>query len=187
MRGLRWLAPGSRVLDFAAGHGRHARAAQALGLPVVAADRDRAALERFGSPALPGGLDASRSPADTADLIRCVVADLEADPWPFAPGSFDAVIVTHYLHRPRFAELCQLLAPAGLLIYETFARGNERYGRPSNPDFLLEPGELIDRCRAAGLFVLAFEDGVIASGRTARMQRVLALGPEANPEGFAIE
>ena len=169
LRGLRWLSPGARVLDFAAGQGRHARAAEALGMAVTAADRDPVALATMGG------------------SIRCLTADLEADPWPFEPATFDAVIVTHYLHRPRFSELCSLLAPAGLLIYETFARGNERYGRPSNPDFLLAPGELFDRCRQAGLKVLAFEDGVISTSRQARIQRVLALGPEANLEGFAIE
>ena len=169
MRGLRWLAPGSTVLDFAAGRGRHSLAAHALGLAVTAADRDPVALA-----AIDGAAD-------------CITADLEADPWPFTPASFDALIVTHYLHRPRFGELCRLLTPAGLLIYETFARGNERYGRPTNPDFLLEPGELFTRCREAGLTVIAFEDGVIASGRRARIQRVLALGPAADPEGFAIE
>jgi SAM-dependent methyltransferase len=169
MRGLRGLPRGARVLDLASGHGRHARAAQSLGMVVTAADRDASALAAIG-----GG-------------VRCVQADLEADPLPFEPGSFDAVVVTNYLYRPRFSEVCGLLAPGGLLIYETFALGNERYGRPSNPDFLLQPGELFERCAAGGLRVLAFEDGVSVSGRKARIQRVLAVERTADLESFAIE
>jgi len=169
MRGLRWLAAGTQVLDLAAGQGRHARAAEALGMVVTAADRDSAALRAIGG------------------AVRCVEADLEAQPLPFDRASFGAVIVTNYLFRPRFSEVCALLAPGGLLIYETFARGNERYGKPTNPDFLLEPGELSVRCAEAGLAVLAFEDGVILGGRRARIQRVLAVERSANLESFAIE
>ena len=169
MRALRWLPRGARVLDVASGHGRHARAAESLGMTATAVDRDAAALAAIGG------------------STTCVVADLEADPIPFAAASFDAVIVTNYLFRPRFSELCGLLAPRGLLIYETFAVGNEAYGRPSNPDFLLRSGELFDRCIAGGLRVLAFEDGVAVSGRKARIQRVLAVEPSADLESFAIE
>ena len=169
MRGLGWLAPGSRVLDLAAGQGRHARAAEALGMVVTAVDRDAAALRSIGG------------------TVRCVEADLEANPLPFEAASLNCVIVTNYLFRPRFSEMCGLLAPGGLLIYETFARGNERYGKPSNPDFLLEPGELLARCAEAGLAVIAFEDGVTRGSRRARVQRVLAVGPSANLESFAIE
>jgi SAM-dependent methyltransferase len=169
MRGLRWLPRSARVLDLASGHGRHARAAQSLGMVVTAADRDASALAAVG-----GG-------------VRCVQADLEAEPLPFEAGSFDAVMVTNYLYRPRFSEICDLLAPGGLLIYETFALGNERYGRPSNPDFLLQPGELFERCVSAGLRVVAFEDGVSVSGRKARIQRVLAAERSADLESFAIE
>jgi SAM-dependent methyltransferase len=138
MRGLGWLAPGSRVLDLAAGQGRHARAAEALGMVVTAVDRDALALRSIGG------------------TVRCVEADLEANPLPFEAASLDCVIVTNYLFRPRFSEMCGLLEPGGLLIYETFARGNER-------------------------------DGVILGPRRARVQRVLAVGPSANLESFAIE
>jgi len=169
LRGLRWLPAGARVLDFASGTGRHARAADQRGLKVTASDRDSVALEQIGGE------------------VHCIPGDLESGSWPFEPASFDAVIATNYLYRPRFSELCELLRPGGLLIYETFALGNERYGRPSNPDFLLQPGELFDRCRAAGLAVLAFEDGVILTGRQARVQRILAVRPPMNLEGFAIE
>ena len=169
MRGLAMLPRGARVLDFASGRGRHARAAGQMQLIVTAADRDAAALAAVGG------------------RIECVMTDLEADPWPFVAGSFDAVIVTNYLYRPRFAELCGLLSPAGLLIYETFALGNERYGRPSNPDFLLAEGELLERARQAGLRVLAYESGFAGSGRQACIQRILAVGQSAKAEAFAIE
>ena len=168
-RGLAWLEPGARVLDFAAGQGRHARLAESLGLVVTAADRDAAALKAIGG------------------SVRCITADLEAKPWPFAPGSFDAVVVCNYLYRPRFWELCALLAPGGLLVYETFARGQEHYGRPSNPDFLLNPGELFERCRTEGMHVLAFEDGYAGTARQARIQRVLAMAIGGDFEAFALE
>lgn len=169
MHSLQSLEPGARVLDFASGSGRHAIAAQALGLSVTAVDRDAQALAQIGG------------------AVRCLVADLETDPWPTEMADFDAVVVCNYLFRPRFAEICGLLAPGGVLVYETFARGNEAYGRPGNPDFLLETGELFERCRAAGLFVLAFEDGFVGAGRRARVQRIRALRPPANLERFAIE
>ena len=169
MRGLRWLAAGSHVLDLAAGQGRHARAAEALGMAVTAVDRDAAALRLIGG------------------TVRCVEADLEANPLPFEVASFGCVIVSNYLFRPRFSEVCALLAPGGLLVYETFARGNERFGKPSNPDFLLEPGELLARCAQAGLVVIAYEDGVVLGSRRARVQRILAVEPSANLESFAIE
>jgi SAM-dependent methyltransferase len=168
-RAIGWLPRGSSLLDFAAGSGRHARLAESAGCLVTAADRDGAALSTIGG------------------TVRCVTADLEAGPWPFAPGSFDAVVVCNYLFRPRFAELCSLLSPGGMLVYETFARGNERYGRPRNPDFLLAPGELAERSRAAGLQVLAFEDGFAGTSRRARIQRIVALGAAADLEAFAIE
>lgn len=168
-RGLQWLAAGADVLDFAAGHGRHARLAESMGLRATAVDRDGVAL------------------ASVPAAIRSITTDLEAEPWPFAPASFDAIVVCNYLYRPRFWELCALLRPSGLLIYETFAQGNERYGRPSNPDFLLAPGELIDLCRAEGLHIIGFEDGFAGSGRQARIERVLAVGKGADLEAFAIE
>src|SRR5262245_3088915 len=128
---VRWAArvrPGGAVLDVASGHGRHARHLAALGYRVTAVDRDPAAL------AAVAGL-AGVSPVE---------ADLEGAPWPFGAGAFDGVIVANYLHRPLFDALAASLAPGGVLIYETFMQGNERYGRPSNPSFLLRPYELID-------------------------------------------
>jgi len=88
-----------------------------------------------------------------------VVADIEAGPWPFAGRRFDAVVVTNYLWRPLMPVLLDSLAPGGVLLYETFAHGNATVGKPSRPDFLLAPGELLDAC--AGLRVVAYEDGFL--------------------------
>jgi SAM-dependent methyltransferase len=156
---VRWaprIAPGARVLDVACGSGRHARLFAARGAVVDAVDRDAAAGQALqGDPA-----------------IRFVAADIEAGAWPYAGRCFDAVVVTNYLHRPLMPLLRAALAPQGVLIYETFAQGNAQFGRPSNPDFLLAPGELLQHC--AGLHVLAYEDGVVESPRPARLQRICA-------------
>jgi SAM-dependent methyltransferase len=88
-----------------------------------------------------------------------VCADIESGPWPFAGRQFGAVVVTNYLWRPVLPTIVGSLAPAGVLIYETFARGNETVGRPARPEFLLRPGELIEAC--AGLRVVAYEDGFV--------------------------
>jgi SAM-dependent methyltransferase len=92
-----------------------------------------------------------------AEACEAVVADIENGPWPFAGRQFAAVIVTNYLWRPLFPALLESLAPGGVLIYETFTQGNETVGKPSRPDFLLRPGELLEVCRT--LRVVAFEDG----------------------------
>ena len=153
------------MLDLACGQGRHLRYLRSLGFAVVGVDRDKQVLASLG--ALEGA------------EVR--VADLEADPWPFAPGEFDGVVVTNYLHRPVFPYLVGALRPGGVLIYETFALGNERYGRPSNPDFLLEPGELLSRVEP--LSVIAFEQGLISAPKQALIQRICALRPEAGSSG----
>lgn len=156
----RWgsiVAPGGRVLDVASGKGRHARWFAARGHPVDAVDRDAAAIAQLVS--VPG--------------IHAVCADIEGGHWPFAAGSHAGVCVTNYLHRPLFPILLDTLAPGGVLIYETFARGNERYGRPSNPDFLLKPGELLDVVRGR-LRVLAYEDIVVEEPHRGCVQRICA-------------
>jgi SAM-dependent methyltransferase len=146
------------VLDLACGSGRHARMLAARGFRVVAVDRAAQAIAALaGHP----GVDAR-------------VADVEADTWPFAPCSFDGVVVTNYLHRPLFPLLVDCLTDAGVLIYETFARGNERYGRPANPDFLLEPGELL-RVAAGRMRVLAYEDLLVEHPKRAMVQRICAV------------
>ena len=103
--------------------------------------------------------------------------DLEAADWPLAGERFDAIVVTNYLHRPLFPHLVAAIEGDGALLYETFARGNEAYGRPSNPDFLLERGELL-RLAGVRLTVVAFAQGQVATGgRVAVVQRLAAVGP----------
>lgn len=161
----RWLpaVPAGEVLDLACGRGRHARAAAAAGHAVLAVDRDPAALLEAAGPGI---------------TTACIDLEGEGAAWPFAPGRFAAVVVTNYLHRPLFSDLATALQPGGLLIYETFALGNEAYGKPSNPAFLLAPGELLDVARTYGLHVLAYEDGVVTGPRTARVQRIVAVAAD---------
>lgn len=159
-RHLADLAPGSRVLDLACGGGRHARWLAERGVCVEAVDRDHEALAGLAE----------------FDTITVREADLEGGPWPWEgqPGLFDAVVVTNYLHRPRFAALLDCVAPAGRLVYETFMLGNERYGKPSNPAFLLQPGELLQRMDQR-FAIIAFEQGEIAHPAPALIQRVCAV------------
>lgn len=149
------IAPGGQVLDFACGAGRHARWLAARGFHVVAVDIDPT---RF---------------TDVPSGVRTLAADLENGPWPFAPSQFDAVVVTNYLYRERFELLMDCVRPGGLLIYETFASGNERFGKPSNPNFLLQPGELRDRV-GPGFEVLGFAEGEVALPKPAVTQRICA-------------
>jgi len=150
----RWaprIAPGI-ALDLACGSGRHSRLFLERGLLVVAVDRD--------AQDIPGA--------------RFVQADLEdGSPWPLGGERFQAIVLTNYLHRPLFPQLIEALAPGGLLIYETFMLGNERHGKPSNPDFLLRPGELLDAFR--GLAVLGFEEGFTATPKPSMIQRLCAV------------
>ncbi len=152
------------VLDVAAGSGRHARLLAARGHPVEAVDRDAAALAALE------GLSG----------IRTRVADLEAGPWPYAGATFSAVVVTNYLHRPLLPALVAAVAAGGVLIYETFAVGNQRFGRPANPDFLLLPGELLEAVRGA-LRVMAYEDLEVASPKPAMVQRICARRETGRP------
>ena len=116
--------------------------------------------------------------AGLSPYARVVVADIENAPWPLAGERFDAVLVTNYLWRPLWPILLASLADGGVLIYETFALGNERFGKPSNPDFLLHPGELLQVCRA--LHVVAYEDGML-DAPARRVQRIAAINaPAAN-------
>jgi SAM-dependent methyltransferase len=105
--------------------------------------------------------------------VSIICADIESGPWPCDRGIYAGVVVANYLHRPLFSELIAALAPGGVLIYETFAAGNERYGRPSNPEFLLKPGELLEVVRGR-LRVLAYEDIEVQAPRPAMVQRVAA-------------
>ena len=154
-RWVGFIRPGGAVLDVACGSGRHARWLAELGFEVDAVDRDPAL---FASP--PPG-------------VALRGADLEGGPWPYAGRRFDAIVVTNYLHRPLLPTLVDSLEPGGLLVYETFARGNERFGKPSNPDFLLAPGELLAAV-AGKLRVLGYEDLVLEEPRPAAVQRICA-------------
>lgn len=159
----RWaplIAPGASVLDLAAGGGRHSRYLRELGHPVTALDRDIAGL-------------AGESDFET------IAADLEAGAWPLAERRFGAIVVVNYLHRELFPLLIAALAPGGVLIYETFARGNERFGRPRNPDFLLAPSELLDRLRGH-LAIVAFEQGEVVAPLPAVVQRICAVNNPAD-------
>ena len=157
----RWshlVRPGGTVLDVACGHGRHLRWFAQRGHPVTGVDRSPEAI------------------AAVAHLGTAIEADIENGPWPLLQGGqpqrFDAVIVTHYLWRALFPTLLASLAPGGVLIYETFAAGNETVGKPSRPDFLLQPGELLRVC--TGLRVVAYEDGYLAAPERF-MQRIAAV------------
>jgi len=150
---MRWapLIAHGPVLDLACGTGRHARWLAARGLEVVAVDRE---------------------PRSIAGA-RFVRADLEGGrPWPFPGQRFAGIVIANYLHRPLYETLLTALAPHGVLIYETFMGGNERFGRPSNPAYLLRPGELLEAF--ASLQVLAFEQGCVLEPRPARVQRLCA-------------
>ena len=144
------------MLDVACGAGRHAIFFAERGFEVFAVDRDEQAL--------PGS-------------IHFVRADLEnGAPWPWPGKRFAAIVVTNYLHRPLFPRLAESLEEGGVLMYETFMAGNERYGRPSNPNFLLRPGELLEAFGA--LTVAGFEQGVLERTKLAVVQRICAIrGP----------
>jgi len=151
------IAAGGTVLDLACGRGRHARYLAGLGHRIEAVDRDGAALAALAGVA--------------GVATRC--ADLEASPWPCGAGLFDGIVVTNYLHRPLMAAMLDALRPGGVLIYETFALGNEKLGRPSNPEFLLRPGELLQWV-SGRLTVLAFEQGMVERPKPAVIQRICA-------------
>jgi SAM-dependent methyltransferase len=158
-RHLSFLAPGGRVLDLACGNGRHARLLAARGYEVVAVDRDFAAIS--GLRGVAG--------------ITALQLDLEGSDWPLAGERFAGIVVTNYLWRPRLADVCAMLAGGGVLIYETFMLGNEAYGKPSNPEFLLRPGELRAVARAAGLREIAFEEGYADQPKPALRQAICAV------------
>lgn len=164
-RWSRLIKPQGSVLDLACGSGRHLRWMAAQGFAVTGIDRDAQALEAL------------------ATQGRTLVADLENAPWPIDGERFDAIVVTNYLWRPLWPALRASLAEGGVLIYETFALGNEAFGKPSNPEFLLRPGELLEACQ--GLHVVAFEDGVL-DAPTRRVQRIAAVNHPAGPARHAL-
>ena len=150
----RWapLVTRGTVLDVACGGGRHAKFFLDRNLKVAAVDRE--------AQNIPGA--------------RFIQADLEdGSPWPFPGERFEALVVTNYLHRPLMGQLAASLAENGVLMYETFMLGNERFGKPSNPEFLLRPGELLECFK--GLTVKAFEEGEVADPKPAMIQRLCAV------------
>lgn len=169
----RWshLVPaGGSVLDVACGHGRHLRWFAQRGHRVAGVDRSPEAIEAV------------------APLGRAVLADIENGPWPFDGERFDAVVVTNYLWRPLLPVIVASVAEGGVLLYETFAAGNESVGKPSRPDFLLQPGELLQAI--GGLHVVAYEDGFC--DRPERfVQRLAAVrkhpGTPVSPPRFALD
>ena len=162
----RWshlVRPAGTVLDLACGHGRHMRWFAERGHPVTGVDRSPEAVQAVAS------------------LGEAVLADIENGPWPLVQGDevrqFDAVIVTNYLWRPLFERISQSLAPGGILIYETFALGNETVGKPSRPDFLLQPAELL---RAfTNLHIIGFEQGFLVSPPRFVQRLVASRQPES--------
>lgn len=159
---MRWaglIHAGGRVLDVACGSGRHALSLAKMGYQVEAVDRDLTLSQQARE--LPG--------------IRWLERDLEAGPWPFAESAYAAIVVANYLHRPLLGQLLASLAPGGVLIYETFAVGQEQYGRPRNPAHLLLPGELLELVRGR-LRVVAYED-VLETLPPKRVQRLCAVKP----------
>jgi SAM-dependent methyltransferase len=153
------IPKGGHVLDLACGGGRHTRLLAGSGYKVEAVDRDTAGL---GELARLGGVHVHQ-------------ADLEAGEWPYEQHKFSGIVVTNYLFRPRVPALLAALADPGVLIYETFMIGNERYGKPSNPDFLLQPQELLEWARKGGMSVVAFEEGYVDLPKPAMVQRLCAV------------
>ena len=152
---------GGTVLDLACGRGRHLRWFAARGHAVLGVDRDPEAL------------------AGLQGVGETLQADIENGPWPLAGRQFDAVIVTNYLWRPLFPRILEAVAPGGVLLHETFAQGNETVGKPSRPDFLLQPGELL-RAYGGELRVVAFEDGFV-EGPPRFVQRIAAVRERPGP------
>lgn len=158
----RWshLVPaGGTVLDVACGMGRHLRWFHERNHAATGVDRAQDAIDPISG------------------LGEAIRADIENGPWPLAGRRFDAVVVTNYLWRPLLPTLVASVAPGGVLLYETFAAGNETVGKPSRPDFLLQPGELLRAC--ASLRIVAYEDGFLGAPERF-VQRIAALRPDAD-------
>jgi SAM-dependent methyltransferase len=154
------------VLDLACGSGRHVRWLAAQGFTVTAVDRDAAAL------------------ATLRTIAQVHEADLEGAPWPLPGRRFDALVVTNYLWRPLWPDLLAALDEGGVLIYETFAHGNQHFGKPSRPDFLLRHGELLEA--AKGLRIVAYEDGFLQPPPRC-VQRIAAVAGAASDRRYPLQ
>ena len=163
---LNWVArfallvkSGGTVLDLACGNGRHTHYLAGLGYQVTAVDRNLLGIKK----------------SKNAGKIELIETDLEdGNPWPLGSRKFNGIIVTNYLYRPIFPTIINALEEDGVLIYETFSLGNEKYGRPSNPNFLLKPGELLSAC-SDRLRVVAYEEGIPETSPPAVKQRLCAV------------
>jgi SAM-dependent methyltransferase len=176
------IKAGGRVLDLACGTGRHACFLASRGHAVVAVDRDIAALELLRRATSTPQLKSSA--AGTVETLQC---DLESSPWPFPAASFDAIVVSNYLHRPLFTPILAAMRPHGVLIYETFAEGHEKLGRPRNPSFLLRRDELLQLI-PGNWIVVAFEQGLEDGRQPAVRQRICAVQTTVWPvQGRAAE
>lgn len=157
------VAEGGEILDLACGNGRNGRYFLDRGHPVTFVDVDTSGVSNM----------TGRQGAEV------VAADLETDTgWPLDGRQFAAVLVVNYLWRPILGDILATVAPGGALIYQTFAAGNEAFGRPRNPNFLLRPGELLEAARGR-LHVVAYEQRVIETPRPAVVQRIAALRPRS--------
>jgi SAM-dependent methyltransferase len=169
------LIPVGEVLDLACGAGRHSRLLAAQGHSVLAVDRS----EEMLTLAAGDGIQTMRIDLETGD---------PAQSWSFDDNRFAGIVVTNYLHRPLWPFLIRSLAENGVLIYETFASGNEQFGKPSNPDFLLARGELLEVAREYGLLVVAYEDGYVSVPKPAMVQRICMIksGKDLPAQKFAL-
>jgi len=168
------LIPAGEVLDLACGSGRHARLLSGSGHAVLAVDRDSVVLESANGP---------RIVTHQIDLEAANAA------WPFEADRFAGIVVTNYLHRPLFPHLIRSLAAGGVLVYETFTEGNEQFGKPSNPAFLLKQGELwvaVSGAFGQALRVVAFEDGYVERPKPAMVQRICAVKVKADTEAIQL-
>ena len=152
------VRPQGQVLDIACGLGRHMRMFHAKHNGVTGIDKAQAAIDAV------------------ANLGPAIQADIENDPWPLSGQQFDAVVVTNYLWRPLWPQILDSVKPGGLLLYETFAQGNEAFGKPSRADFLLAPGELLQVCN--GWQIIAYEHGQLRQPERV-VQRIAAIKPAA--------
>ncbi|MEA9604071.1 MULTISPECIES: bifunctional 2-polyprenyl-6-hydroxyphenol methylase/3-demethylubiquinol 3-O-methyltransferase UbiG [unclassified Polynucleobacter] len=155
------IPKGGVVLDLACGSGRHSELLASMGHDVLAVDQDVAAVGSVGNP-----------------LITPKHLNLEQADWPLIGSEFSAIVVTNYLYRPHLDQLPKMLQQDGVLIYETFALGNEEFGKPSNPNFLLNPGELLTFASRHGLKVVAYEDIYVDQPKPAMVQRLCAVKGE---------
>jgi len=170
----RWahlVRPQGTVLDVACGSGRHAHWLATQGFHVTGVDRDTQALAQAHA----------QWPPQATPPHQLVAADIENQPWPLPGHTFDALVTTNYLWRPLWPTLLASLAPGGVYLHETFAHGNATVGKPSRPDFLLQPGELLVAC--TGLHVVAYENG-FCTNPDRFVQRIVAVRDTTPPEAL---